>query len=155
MATDGKHYWLTPPEVWASLEQEFGKLFDPCPYPRPEGWDGLNMEWGSPAYCNPPFYSVDTWTPDGKKKGMLAWARKAVIEWKKGSTVMVIGPFNGSWAEPLVENHCEVRLMGNRGLGRKAFRWLAIEDGSQSQGCGYPIVLFVLRGDKDGNDGKR
>lgn len=33
---DGKHYWLTPPE-----------LYKECPFPKPEGFDGLKAEWGS------------------------------------------------------------------------------------------------------------
>ena len=37
---DGKHYWLTPPELYASLDAEFNFDWDPCPYPLPVGFDG-------------------------------------------------------------------------------------------------------------------
>ena len=50
-----KHYWLTPPEVYTPLDQEFNFDFDPCPYPLPEGFDGLTCEWGKSNYVNPPF----------------------------------------------------------------------------------------------------
>lgn len=43
---DGKHYWLTPPDLYARLDAEFTFDFDPCPYPLPEGFDGLTCEWG-------------------------------------------------------------------------------------------------------------
>lgn len=43
---DGKHYWLTPPDLMAQLQAEFNFDFDACPYPRPEGFDGLEVEWG-------------------------------------------------------------------------------------------------------------
>ncbi len=43
---DGKHYWLTPPELYAELDAEFGFDFDPCPHPMPDGFDGLTCEWG-------------------------------------------------------------------------------------------------------------
>jgi hypothetical protein len=43
---DGKHYWLTPPDLYAKLDAEFHFDFDPCPYPLPEGFDGLTCEWG-------------------------------------------------------------------------------------------------------------
>ena len=37
---DGKHYWLTPPDLYAALDAEFHFTFDACPHPRPEGFDG-------------------------------------------------------------------------------------------------------------------
>lgn len=62
---DGKHYWLTPPELLARLSAEYGPFdFDPCPYPLPEGFDGLTCEWGQRNYVNPPFGSI---IHDGKK----------------------------------------------------------------------------------------
>jgi hypothetical protein len=44
---DGKHYWLTPPEMYKQLNDEFAFTFDPCPYPKPENFDGLDAEWGN------------------------------------------------------------------------------------------------------------
>lgn len=55
---DGKHYWLTPPDLYKALDAEFGFDFDPCPYPVPAGFDGLTCEWGKSNYVNPPFGSI-------------------------------------------------------------------------------------------------
>lgn len=44
--TDKKHYWLTPPELYKKLDDEFHFDFDPCPFPLPAGFDGLTCEWG-------------------------------------------------------------------------------------------------------------
>jgi len=66
---DGKHYWLTPPELYAELNAEFHFDFDPCPYPLPEGFDGLEREWGKSNYVNPPFGSI---IHNGRKKGPTA-----------------------------------------------------------------------------------
>src|SRR6266571_382859 len=73
---DGKHYWVTPPELYADLMKEFGFTFDPAPHPKPENFDGLTCEWGESNYVNPPFGSI---IHEGKKKGPTAWARKAIV----------------------------------------------------------------------------
>ena len=54
-ASDGKHYWLTPPDVFDALNKEFRFDFDPSPHPLAEGFDGLTIDWGSSNYVNPPF----------------------------------------------------------------------------------------------------
>lgn len=71
-AKDGKHYWLTPPELMKELKREFKFTFDACPYPRPKNFCGLEKDWGKSTYVNPPFF------------GPTAWARKAIYEHKKG-----------------------------------------------------------------------
>lgn len=74
---DGRHYWITPSDVYWPLQEEFKFTFDPCPFPLPNGFDGLTCEWGRSNYVNPPFGSI---MKDGKKCGPTAWARKAILE---------------------------------------------------------------------------
>jgi hypothetical protein len=64
---DGKHYWLTPYSLYASLNVRFNFDFDPCPYPLPEGFDGLTCEWGQSSYANIPFGSIMHKGPGDKK----------------------------------------------------------------------------------------
>ena len=90
-AKDGKHYWLTPPELLAELHDEFWFDFDPCPYPKPDDFDGLTAEWGSSNYVNPPFGTV---MRDGKKRGVTAWVRKAIEEYRKGKKVVFVYPID-------------------------------------------------------------
>ena len=103
--SDGKHYWLTPPELYASLHAEFNFTFDPCPYPLPEGFDGLTMPWGQSSYVNPPFGSI---IHEGKKKGPTAWARKAIAENQQGKTVVLVYPID-KWVLMLLEAGAKVR----------------------------------------------
>ena len=69
-------YWLTPPE----LEPYRHGRYDPCPYPRAR-FDGLEVEWGKPWYCNPPFLSKDG-------GGIEKWIRKAAAEGGPGRMIL-------------------------------------------------------------------
>jgi len=132
---DGKHYWLTPPKLYASLHAEFQFNYDPCPYPLPMGFDGLTAEWGMSSYVNPPFGSI---MHEGKKKGPTAWARKAIAEANKGKRVVLVYPID-KWVLMLLEAGAQVRNLGD-------VRWLATEDGSEGKGTGRHIACFILDG---------
>ena len=133
-----KHYWLTPPEVYTPLDQEFNFDFDPCPYPLPEGFDGLTCEWGKSNYVNPPFGSI---IHEGKKKGPTAWARKAMAEADKGKDVVLLYPID-KWILMLLEYGVEIRNL-------KDIKWLATEDNSPGKGTGRHIACFILKGKID------
>lgn len=130
---DGKHYWLTPPELYAALDAEHHFDFDPAPYPLPDGFDGLTAEWGQSNYVNPPFGAI---IHDGKRKGMTAWVRKALKEQAKGKRVVMVYPLD-KWVLMLLEAGAKVSNLGD-------VRWLATEDGSEGNGTGRHIACFVL-----------
>ena len=133
---DGKHYWLTPPEVKSDLEAKFGPFtFDPCPYPLPPGFDGLTCEWGTRNYVNPPFGSI---IHQGRKKGPTAWMRKAIEERRNGRFSVVVFPVD-KWVLLML---AEVGVTQVITLGD--VQWLAIEDGSRGKGLGRHIAAFVL-----------
>jgi hypothetical protein len=136
---DGKHYWLTPPDLYAALNAEFKFDFDPCPFPKPETFDGLTVDWGGSNYVNPPFGSI---IHEGRKKGPTAWARKAIAERRKGKRVVLVYPID-KWILMLLAEGAQVRNLGD-------VRWLATEDGSQGKGTGRHIAAFVLEPDADG-----
>ena len=130
---DQRHYWLMPPDKLKPLQDEFNFDFDPCPFPKPEDFDGLTCEWGQSSYVNPPFGSV---MHQGKKKGPTAWARKAIAENQKGKGVVLVYPID-KWVLMLLAAGAKVRNLGD-------VRWLATEDGSQGKGTGRHIACFVL-----------
>lgn len=132
---DGKHYWLTPPELMHSLQLEFNFDHDACPYPKPDEYDGLTADWGNSTYVNPPFGSI---IHNGKKKGPTAWARKAIEENKKGKTVVLVFPTD-KWIHYLIKAGAELRSLGD-------LRWHATEDGSRGPGIGRFTMAFILRG---------
>ena len=134
-ASDGKHYWLTPPDLYAQLDAEFHFDFDPCPYPLPLGFDGLACEWGRRNYVNPPFGSI---IHQGRKKGPTAWMRKAIEEQSKGKLSVVVYPLD-KWVLIMLKATGATNI---RNLGD--VRWCAIEDGSQGKGTGRHIAAFIL-----------
>lgn len=131
---DGKHYWLTPTGLYEELHAEFNFTFDPCPHPRPEGFDGLTCEWGDRNYVNPPFGSI---MHHGKKKGPTAWMRKAILEQSKGRLSVVVYPVDKWVLMMLKATGSKVRNLGD-------VRWCATEDGSQGKGTGRHIAAFIL-----------
>jgi len=122
---DGKHYWLTPKKIYDDLDKEFHFDFDPCPYPKPDGFDGLKEEWGSSSYVNPPF-----------EGGVTAWVRKSIEECKKGKKVVFVFPID-KWIHYMIESGAEIRNL-------KDVRWCSIEDGKEGKGTGRWIACFVL-----------
>lgn len=130
---DGKHYWLTPPDLMASLQREFNFDFDPCPFPVPEGFDGLTDPWGQSSYVNPPFGAV---LHNGRKKGPTAWARKAIHEAAQGKRVVLVYPID-KWVLMLMAAGAEVRNLGD-------VKWCATEDGSPGKGTGRHVAAFIL-----------
>lgn len=120
----GRHYWLTPPDLMQSLTQEFAFDFDPCPFPRPDGFDGLTVPWGQSNYVNPPF------------KGPTAWVRKALAEYGEGKKVVFVFPVD-KWVLMLLAAGAEVRNLGD-------VKWCATEDGKPGKGTGRHIAAFIL-----------
>jgi hypothetical protein len=118
------------------LEEEFGPLFDPCPYPRPEGFDGLEMDWGPVSYVNPLFYGyIDR---DGKKKGITAWVRKALLESSKGKVVIMALPVDG-WVRLLIgacSEHPDIRFKPDWRWGTPEGEW---------RKPSRPLALWVIR----------
>lgn len=69
----------TPDSLLVHLEERFGKFdFDPCPV-GPQ-FNGLEVEWGTRNYVNPPFDQLKS------------WLLKAIVEWRKGKEVVFLMP---------------------------------------------------------------
>jgi hypothetical protein len=136
---DKKHYWLTPDEIYKKLDDIYDFDFDPCPYPRPKGFDGLTCEWGKSNYVNPPFGSIMHQGPNDKKlkkKGPTAWARKAIEEHQKGKKIVLVYPID-KWVLMLLAAGAKVTNLGD-------IKWLATEDKTEGKGTGRHIACFVL-----------
>lgn len=128
-----KRYWLTPPEIFQELQNEFAFDFAPGPYPRPDGCDSLELDWGAVNYVNPPFRRHD----GVNGQGPTALVRKAIEEQQQGKTSVLTVPVQ-SYVNLLLEAGAELRSGGR-------VRWLEI-DTKEPSPSPSPIVIAVLRG---------
>ena len=122
-------YWITPPEVYNPLAQEFHFDFDPCPYPKPEGYNSILVDWGKSNFVNPPFHRYHG-------VGPTAFVRKAIDEQANGKQTVLLLPTQ-SYVNLLIEAGAELRSMGR-------VRWLHTETKMPSKSPS-PITAFILR----------
>lgn len=131
-----KRYWLMPPDQYNALDEEFNFDFDPCPYPRPEAFNGLEVAWGERNFVNPPFRRAD----GVNGAGPTAFVRKAIAEQQQGRTSVLVIPTQ-SYVNLLLEAGAELRSMGR-------IRWLEVES-KEPTPSPSPITAFILRGKRD------
>lgn len=138
---DQNHYWLMPPDKMKLLDDAFLFDFDPCPFPRPEGFDGLLVDWGKSNWVNPPFTGMAK-QPGKRKIGPMAWARKALTERDKGNASVLIFPiYQVRVIGFLEDNGAHINYFGK-------IRWLSVEDGTPNPAnisSIQPCILAILR----------
>lgn len=87
----------TPPYLLKILRDEFGDMFDPCPFNlqfnKTNDIDGLQISWKRTNFVNPPYNSAKP------------WVRKAKLEQTKGNTTIMLlklttlgSQYMNSWA---------------------------------------------------------
>ena len=123
-------YWLIPKDIYGPLNKEFNFDFDPCPYPFVR--DGIEIDWGKSNWVNPPFRTKDSINGHGP----TAFVRKAIEEFKKGKTSVLILPVQ-SYVNLLLEAGAELRPCGR-------VKWIDANTGKP-----YPTpsnnALFILK----------
>lgn len=94
-------HWSSPSEVYAKLNAEFAFVDDPCPI---GGSGGLEREWKSPVFCNPPYSDIKN------------WVKKAFEEAKLGKTVVLLIPSRTDtrWWHDYVMLATEIRFLKGR-----------------------------------------
>jgi hypothetical protein len=130
-------FWKTPPEIYTMLSEKYGPFdFDPCPYPVPEGFDGLIVPWSNCNFVNPPFRRHD----GVNGRGPTAFVRKAIEEQKDGKNSILLLPVQ-SYVNLLLEAGAELRSLGR-------LHWREITTGEPMKSPS-PICCFILRAPKE------
>jgi len=102
LLTSASEHWSTPKELYAVLDKEFNFDDDPCPL---HGDGGLDREWGSKTFCNPPY-----------GRAITHWLFKAYTESSKGKLVVCLIPSrtDTQWWHSYVMNAQEIRFLKGR-----------------------------------------
>jgi site-specific DNA-methyltransferase (adenine-specific) len=100
--------YATPKALYAELDAEFHFNDDPCPFeaePFFEPTSGLEREWGTSTFCNPPY---------GRKIG--AWIAKGYAESQKGKTIVFLIPSrtDTDWWHRFIMKASEIRFVRGR-----------------------------------------
>jgi hypothetical protein len=125
-------YWLTPPALMAQLKAEHNFDFDPCPCPRPDGYDSLIIPWGQRNYVNPPFHRDD----GVNGKGPTAFVRKAIAEAALGKMTVLTLPAQ-LYITLLLEAGAELSSLGR-------VKWVHADTGEPCKSPS-PIIKAVLK----------
>ena len=113
--------WSTPIELITKLDEEFQFNDDPCPL---QGTGGLDREWGSSTFMNPPYSKP------------LPWCKKAYEESQKGKVVVGLlrGDTSTRWFHEWVLGKAEIRFL----RGRLRF-------GKSGKPAPFPSIVVVWR----------
>ena len=103
MFSSASQHWSTPASLYDTLNEEFLFADDPCPFHGSE--DGLERDWRSPAFINPPY-----------DRTMAKWLRKVRSEARKGVTVVMLVPSRTDtrWWHEYVMKADEIRFLRGR-----------------------------------------
>jgi len=122
--------WITPPEIYSKLNEEFKFNYDPCPIEYKDGdKDGLKADWGDSTFCNPPYSNV------------ALWIKKSHDEWKKGKQiVMLINSITDTKAfHEYIYNKAELRFI----KGRISF--IDYHNPTKKQPSPKPSMIVIFR----------
>lgn len=97
----------TPKELVRAIKKnlQISVVYDPCPMKPIEGWDGLQGDWKSTTFCNPPYSEVEKWVD------------KAVAECKKGVHSLLLIPARTSsryWHNKVYPNSSRIWFLSGR-----------------------------------------
>ena len=117
-ATD---HWRTPDETYKALHAEFDFNDDPCPI---GGGGGLEREWGSRVFVNPPYSKIADWVAYGYAQSL------------KGKIVVMLIPSRTDtrWWHEYVMKASEIRFIKGR-----------LKFGGQKNSAPFPSCVVVFR----------
>lgn len=122
--------WETPQWLLEEIEKEFGFFFDPCPLGA--DFNGLEVEWGSVNYINPPY----------NRKDKEAFIRKAYEVSKQGNKCIMLLPVSTSTKifHEIIYPNAEIRFL----KGRVKFKGYNSKGQYVTNKCGQHDSMLVI-----------
>ena len=105
---------------------------DPCPLNDNPNKNGLEEEWASKTFVNPPYSKLKT-----TKKNGLGWIEKAHIEAQKGKLVVLLipGRTDTTWFHDIIlKNNYEYRFVKGR-----------IKFGDKKGSAPFPSLIVIMK----------
>jgi site-specific DNA-methyltransferase (adenine-specific) len=100
--------WITPPDLFNKLNDEFNFNFDPCPYSEGEPlFNGLECDWGTSNFVNPPY----------SRELKEAFVKKGIAESKLGKLCVFLLPVSTStklFHDVILPEKPEIRFLKGR-----------------------------------------
>lgn len=128
--------WETPPEFYATLDEEFHFDFDPCPLNHNlDDWDGLEVEWMRRNFINLPY----------SREIKEAFVKKAIEESRNGKLCVMLLPVSTStdlFHDYILPYSSEIRFIKRR----IKFRGLNTKGEYVSNNCGMHDSMIVVFG---------
>jgi len=103
--------WKTPEGFKGNLPYDF-EDYDPCPFLNTDNRNGLEEEWATTTFVNPPYSKLKS-----TKKGGIGFVEKAHQEALKGKTIVLLIPArtDTTWFHEIVlKNNYKVSFIKGR-----------------------------------------
>ena len=125
--------WITPLELYNKLDQEFNFNFDPCPLH--SNINGLEIDWRSRNFINPPY----------SRKLKEAFIKKAFEESQKGNLCVMLIPVSTSSKvfHEIIYPNAEIRFL----KGRVKFECINLSNEKVNKnGVMHDSMIVIFRG---------
>jgi hypothetical protein len=114
--------WSTPKDVYDKLNAEFRFNDDPCPL---HGRGGLEREWGTSTFVNPPYSEIKLWVERGFNEAL------------KGKIIVMLIPSRTDtrWWHDYVMKAYEIRFIKGR-----------LKFGDNKNSAPFPSAIVIFKG---------